>query len=228
MTLPANPPVTTEPPTAPVTAPVNPPAVPPLPPGIPPAQQEEDWEKRFKGLQRVYDKAQNSLTDLQSEHATTLEGQEALKQAQRQAQAELEKAQASLDALIKEKDTLASQLTSESAKAKRAVLILSEFSDLAAFEAAGMLPAATTEEEMRTKFTKFREVYAGSVNKTVQDRLKGSSPGPTAPTTPTPTRSKEEVYAELNRLAGSRKPEDRAKREALMAEWDEINKQPQP
>lgn len=191
---------------------------------VPPVQQEEDWEKRFKGLQKLFDKQQKSLADLQSEHATTVEGQEAMKQAERTAQTELEKTKASLDALTKERESLSTQLTTETAKAKRATLILAEFPDLAAFEAAGLLPAATTEEEMRTKFAKFREVYSGSVSKTVTEKLKGSSPAPTGPTTTTTTRSKEEVYAELSRLAGSRKPEDRAKREQLVAEWDELNK----
>jgi hypothetical protein len=192
----------------------------------PPVQQDEDWEKRYKGLQKLFEKQQKSLTDLQSEHATTVEGQEAIRQAQQSAQTELLTTKASLDSLTKEKDTLSTQLTSESAKAKRATLILAEFPDLAAFEASGLLPAANTEEEMREKFTKFREVYSGSVSKTVQDKLKGSSPAPTGPVTTTTASSKETVYARLNQLAGSRKPEDRAERERLMAEWDEINKQP--
>jgi len=198
--------------------------MPPITPASTNVQQDEDWEKRFKGLQRVYDKAQSALTALQSEHATTLEGQEALKQAQRQAQTELEQTRTSLEALSKEKESLSNQLTSESSKAKRATLILAEFPDLAAFEANGLLPAAMTEEEMRDKFTKFREVYTGSVSKTVQEKLKGSSPAPTGPTTTTTTRSKEEVYARLSQLAGSRKPEDREERERLIVEWDELNK----
>lgn len=221
MTLPATPPVTTEPPETPSTPPPIPPGV---PPAVPPAQQDEDWEKRFKGLQKLFDKQQKSLTDLQSEHATTIEGQEALKQAQKQAQTLLDSTKAELEALKTEKTSLSTQLSTEQAKAKRATLILAEFPDLAAFEAAGLLPAAADETEMRDKFTKFRDVYSGTVSKTVQEKLKGSSPAPTGVATTTATRSKEEVYAELTRLAGSRKPEDRERREQLIAEWDELNK----
>jgi chromosome segregation ATPase len=188
-------------------------------------QQEEDYEKRFKGLQKLFDKQQKELNDLKQEHASTVEGREAILQAQRQAQTDYEKTKADLDVLNAEKTTLTSQLTAQEARAQRASLILAEFSDLAAFEAKGLLPAATTEEEMRTKFTSFREAVGTTVNKTVQEKLLNASPSPTGLTTITTTRSKEDVYAELTRLAGSRKPEDRQKREDLIREWDELNKQ---
>ena len=193
-----------------------------VPPVI--ASQGEDYEKRFKGLQKLYDKQHSEFENLQNEHATTIEGREAILQAQKQAQTQLDATKAELATLNTEKETLAAQVKIHETQALRSRLILSEYTDLAAFEASGLLPPAQTEEEMKTKFSAFREALGKSVSQTVKEKLQGASPASTSPTTPTPTRSKEEVYAELLRLSGSRKPEDRARRDVLTVEWDELNK----
>lgn len=186
--------------------------------------QGEDYEKRFKGLQKLFEKQQKELTELQAEHSSTIEGREELLQQQKQAQALLDATKTQISALTTEKEALAAQVKIHETQALRSKLILSDFTDLAAFEARGLLPPANTEEEMKSKFSAFREALGTTVSQTVKEKLQGASPAATSPTTPTPTRSKEEVYAELTRLAGSRKPEDRAKRDALTAEWDELNK----
>ena len=189
------------------------------------APQGEDYEKRFKGLQKLFDTQRKELETLQLEHSTSVEGREALLQQQKQAQAQLDATKAQLSALTTEKETLLAQVKIHETQALRSKLILADFTDLAAFEARGLLPPADTEEEMKSKFTAFREALGTTVSQTIKEKLQGASPAATSPTTPNPTRSKEEVYAELTRLAGSRKPEDRAKRDALTVEWDELNKQ---
>lgn len=193
---------------------------------VPPvtAPQGEDYEKRFKGLQKLYDTQRKELEALQLEHTTTIEGREALLQQQKQAQTQLDATKAQLTTLTTEKEALAAKVKIHETQALRSKLILSDYADLAAFEAKGLLPPAETEEEMKTKFTAFREALGTTVSQTVKEKLQGASPASTSPTTPNPARSKETVYAEMLRLAGSRKPEDRAKMEALTVEWDELNK----
>jgi chromosome segregation ATPase len=195
------------------------------PPAPVPAAQPEDYEKRFKGLQKLFDKQHSELENLQNEHTTSLEGREAILQAQKQAQTQLDQTKVQLTALQTEKETLAAQVKIHETQALRSKLILSDYVDLAAFEARGLLPQASTEEEMKSKFTAFREALGATVSLTVTQKLQGASPAVTGVTIPNPARSKEQVYAELNRLAGSRKPEDRAKRDELVAEWDALNKQ---
>jgi hypothetical protein len=185
-------------------------------------QPEEDYEKRFKGLQKLFDRQQKKVAELEEERDSLLEARETLSQGDKQKQAALDKAKVDLDLLNKEKETLSLKLSSQEATAKRTNLILSEFSDLAAFEAQGLLPAAATEEEMREKFTKFRDALGKTIDKNVQDRVQGTGPGPTGPTEPPAGRTKEQIYAELTRLAGSRSPEDRKKYDELVAEWDKL------
>jgi len=187
------------------------------------AQPGEDYEKRFKGLQKLFEKQQKKIADLEGERDSLLEARESLSQGDKQKQAELNKAKVDLDLLAREKETLTAKLGSQEAQAKRINLILSEFSDLSAFEAQGLLPAATTEEEMRTKFAAFRETLGKTVNKGVQERVQGTGPGPTGPIEPPAGHTKEWLYAELNRLAGSRNPEDRRKYDELIAEWDKLD-----
>lgn len=195
---------------------------------VPPVttSQGEDYEKRYKGLQKLFDKQHAELENLQNEHATTIEGKEAVLQQQKLAQTQLDATKVQLSTLTVEKEALTAQVKIHETQALRSKLILSDYTDLAAFEASGLLPPAATEDEMKAKFSAFREALGKSVSQTVKEKLQGASPTTTSPITPTPTRSKEEVYAEMLRLAGSRKPEDRARRDVLTVEWDELNKQP--
>jgi len=186
------------------------------------AQPGEDYEKRFKGLQKLFDKNQKRLEALEAERDTLLESRESLTQTEKQRLAELDKAKVDLDLAIKEKETLTAKLSTHEANAQRTKIILSEFSDLSAFEAQGLLPAASTEEEMRTKFTAFRTALGTTIDKNVQQKIQGAGPAPTGAGNPPVGRSKETIYAELQRLAGSRSPEDRAKYDALVEEWDKL------
>jgi chromosome segregation ATPase len=190
---------------------------------VPPAQPDEDYEKRFKGLQKLFEKQQKKVTDLEEERDKLLETRESSTQTEKQKQVELDKAKLDLDLLTREKETLTAKLTTHESKAQRTELILSDFSDLAAFEAQKMLPDAPTIEELRTKLTAFRAAYQASVEKTVQAKIQGAGPAPTAPTIPPAGRSKEQIYAELSRLAGSRNADDRKKYDELVEEWDKLD-----
>jgi len=211
--------------------PNNDPPVPPTPgPGptppapTPPPQPPEDYEARFKGLQRTYDALQKKLDAAEDQRTKALADAEVLRQSDSQRQAALDKLQKDLDAIKAEKEAVATQLSSQAALLARKSLILTEFSDLASFEAGGLLPPATTEEEMRTVFTKFREAYQKSVGEEVARKVQMAGPAPTS-NLPPAARSKEQVYARLTQLAGSRPgSKDREEYDALLGQWDEMNK----
>lgn len=188
-----------------------------------PVQQEEDYEKRFKGLQKLFEKQQKKLQELEAENTTLAEKREELDMTQKQVQAEIEKFKAELETSNKEKETLTAKLSAHEAQVQRTNIILSEFSDLAAFEAKGLLPPASTEEEMRQKFDDFRNAIKTTIDQNVQTKIQGAGPAPTAPTTPPAGRSKEQIYSELTRLAGARDEESRRKYEELVAEWDKLS-----
>lgn len=213
-------PTVTNPPAPPAPAPEPTPAPQPAPaPG-------EDYEKRYKGLQRTYDTLQAKAQKLEEEKSALLGDTELLRQNEKKYTDDLKKVQDELTALKAEKENLTTQLTSHQTLLTRSKLIMGEFSDLALFEANGLLPAATTEEEMRSLFTKFRETYTKAVGDGVQKKVAGAGPAPTGGGEP-PALSKESIYAEMTRLAGS-KPgtKERTRYEELLRQWDELHKQP--
>lgn len=192
------------------------------PSNVPPSQGE-DWEKRYKGLSATYTKLQAQFQKLTEDHEKLLGTREELEVNAKSVKAEIEKMKSDLDALTAEKEKLTQQLTTQEAKEVRTKLILSEYPDLAAFEAKGLLPAGATPEETKQLLDNFREALGSSVDQTLQKKVQGSGATAVGPTV-APKRSKEQIYAELTRLAGSRNPEDRVKYEALIVEWDDLNK----
>lgn len=194
----------------------------PVPPTTPDSQ-DIDWKKRYTGLSTTYQKLQDRFNALTAENEELLGAREELTQYQKTAQTELEKVRAELDALGKEKDSLTQQLTAQEAKEQRTQIILADYPDLAAFEARGLLPTADTPEAIKEKLSAFREALGASVDTTLQQKVKGAGASVVGTTAPSP-RSKEAIYAELVRLAGSRNADDRTKYEALLEEWDELSK----
>lgn len=189
-----------------------------------PDQPDDDYEARFKGLQRTFDRRQKEYTTLQDKHDSLLEATETGKQDAREKQTELDALQKETDVAKADLDRVTGELATQETKGKRATLIMSQFSDLAQFEASGLLPQADTEEEMIEKFTAFREALNSTVQANVEQQIVGTSPGETGTTATVPVRDANQIYARLQQLAGSRIPKERAEYDALVIEWDEIQK----
>ncbi len=189
----------------------------------PAAPQGENWEKRFNGLNTAYQKLQKKFETLEAERDQLLADKETILQDDKSAKAQLTKLQADLQALTGEKEALSGQITSLQAQKERVSLVMSEFTDLAPFEAKGLLPPATTAEEMRTKFEEFRQALSSTVQQSVQGKASGAAPVSGGGGGQPPTQSKEQIYAELTRLAGARTPEQRARYDELVQAWDKMN-----
>jgi Skp family chaperone for outer membrane proteins len=190
----------------------------------PPAQPEptENWEDRFKGLQRTFDKRQKDFSTLQEKYDNLLETAESTKQAERERQAQLDALQKDLEAAKEGLDKATGELAAQEAKGKRMQLIMSEFPDLAKFEAAGLLPNADTDEEMTEKLTAFRDALNSTVKANVERQVVGASPAPSGTTATAPVRTAADIYSRLQQLAGARNDEDREEYDRLIAEWDKL------
>lgn len=189
----------------------------------PAAPQGENWERRFNGLNTAYQKLQKKYEALEAEHNSVLAEKEAMLQDGKGVKSQLEKLQADIQALTSEKESLSGQITSLQSQKERVSLVMSEFTDLAPFEAKGLLPPASTPEEMRQKFAEFRDALSSTVQQSVKDKAQGSGPVAGGGGGQPPILSKEQIYRELTQLAGARSPEDRARYEDLVKAWDKLN-----
>jgi chromosome segregation ATPase len=183
-----------------------------------------DYEKRYKGLQRTYETLQAKMNKLQEQYDQLVAEAEGLRQSIRTHEGEKATLSTNLKTLETERDNLNKQISTHSLQQERMKLILREYPDLANFEAQGLLPNADTLEDLKPKLDTFRSTLTGMVGDNVRNKLSGSVPSVGSNNGGNVVRSKETVYAELERLAGSRTTEDRNKYAALLKEWDELNK----
>jgi chromosome segregation ATPase len=188
------------------------------------SQPVVDWEKRFKGLQATYDKLQKKYSDLEAEVQRLTGDLEEARQGARGHEGEKKTLNEKLAAAEAEKATLQGQVQTHQQSAERARLIMGEFQDLAPFEAKGLLPSAANLEELKQKLTDYRATIGSMVNSGVQNRIAGQSPATSSAANNSGTPSKEQVYSELARLAGTRNPTEQKRYQELMALWEEMNK----
>jgi hypothetical protein len=209
------------PPTPPEPTPTPPEPTPPTPPA---PQPGEDYEKRFKGLQSAYNVLKAKYDKLEQDHNTTLGELETIRQGDKSKADQVTQFQKDTEALKAEKVSLEAQVTSLQSQVARSKLIMADFQDLAGFEAQGLLPSGSTEEEMRAAFTKFKETYSKAISDAVAKRVTGTGPGPTGDNPP-PSLSKDQIYNELTRYAGHKPGTPERKRyEELHAMWESLNK----
>ena len=185
-----------------------------------------DWEAAYKGLQRLQQRTKKELDELQVKYDALVDDHETVKQTHKDTEgkySELQKQNVDLTSQVK---SVQEQEASRTLERDRYNLILSEFSDLASFEADSLLPAGTNVDELREKFEKFRKSLEKSGKQRVKDALEGEGPGPVGDDNsrdPGKKRSVDEVYNELLALGGTQSPEGRAKYDKLMEEWIALN-----
>jgi hypothetical protein len=210
---------------APDDPPTDPPADPVVekPAGQGAAPKGEDWEGRYKGLQRLFDKQKVALDTLSATHQQTIDDLEDQKAKFRV----LETANIGLTNDIgkmgEAKTQLEKTIAERSFDKERMKLIVSEYPELAGFEAKDLLPTAPTIEELKPKLDAFRETFSGKTKEDVLKTLSGAGGGINNPPPETPL-TKDQIYDKLSKLAGSRSPADQKEYAELQDKWQEINK----
>lgn len=154
----------------------------------------EQWAASYKGLQSAYQKLQETTKKEISDLSTEVHGLRTQLEEANQGSIGKDSQVAVLNKKIAD---LESQLAAAQAAAeneKKAVgrtrLIMSEFSDLAPFEAQGLLPVGETEEDTRAKLAVFRETLGGLVGGNTKKTLAGATP-PTPGANPAPGTTKD-------------------------------------
>lgn len=168
----------------------------------------------YKGLQRKYNKLWEKFEKLQSDYD--------------QLEDQLAETKLSTDTHTREHETLKSSLTAKDTEIaqlkaqikdlegsqQRQKLIMAEYPELAEFEAEGLLPKAESEEDLRAKFSKFKEALGKRVDDKTKKKFEGTGAKPTeGKTDKTGDADPDRLWAEIIRLAGSSDPKDRAEYE---------------
>jgi chromosome segregation ATPase len=182
----------------------------------------QDWESAYKGLQRKYDKLfdeHNQLLGTENELNASIEE---LKQQVRTATTEKDQISIKNVEASEKIEGLQSQVNAFNATIERQKLIMSDYQDLAPFEAKGLLPSAQTEEEMRSVFDSFRETLGSQVQTATDEKVKGIGTGKTEPKEPKPLDA-DQIYNEMQSLAGTNDPEKRRRFEQLQSQWMDLN-----
>jgi len=188
-------------------------------------QDDENWQERYKGMQRAFNTQKQEYEKLRAAQDALLESSETSKANESELQKQLEANQKMLDEQQQALDNMTGQLAAQEAKMTRQNLILSEFPDLAPFEAKKLLPdvpiGENFEDDMKTRFAEFREVYNNTIKSEVKKQVTGAGATETGVSGEKITRSKAYIYNRLQQLAGSNRPEERREYDELLAEWDE-------
>lgn len=74
--------------------------------------------------------------------------------------------------------TASTELAAEKARNGRLTLIMGKFPGLVEFEGQGLLPIASSDEELIEKLTKFQELHGARQQQQKEDRITGTSPTP--------------------------------------------------
>ena len=139
-----------------------------------------DWEGAYKGLQTTYGKLkENSDKTILEATRKLTEAQAALEEA-KQGHTTKDSQMTTLTKQVTDLSTQLDVLKSESATKEsnlaRAKLIMSEFPELAKWEAQGLIAKGATDEESKQILTKFRETMAGQLGVDLKNLMAGATP----------------------------------------------------
>ena len=213
----------TDQPVQPLTTPTDPPAK--TGGDLSQGTQQVNWEARYNGLNVTFGKLQKKYEDLQIQYQTLNAETEELRQTHKKVDGEKAVLLSDLDKIKGEKSTLEGKLNSAAFDKERMKLIMADYSELATFEAEGLLPTATTVEELKPKLDAFRAKLGGNIIDGVKKKLQGTGPAPSGKNDANPgTHSEEYIYTRLSQLAGHRTPDQIVEYQGLQDEWDELHK----
>lgn len=181
--------------------------------------EEHDWEARFKGLQREYDKLHHSLHGKEG-YATQLQQELNQLKAEREgiavtAEGKITQLSAELDTLrrdLSQRESQAAAIERENAALKRDQeirrFLVKDYADLLPWFESGYLHVDTLESEaLTTHLNGFRQMLGHKAQVAVESTLKGASPPSVAPQTQTPELTAEYLYDFLTDPRNESKPE---------------------
>lgn len=169
-----------------------------------------EWEASYKALQGTYQKLKESSDKSVAE--MTLKLQDALAKFEEVTQTGVSKdsqmgvLRTQVDKLAEQIKTLTTEKDALVKKTNRTQVILTDYPELAAFEAQGLLPNAEGIDELKKLFGNFRDTLTKTVGADVKKKLAGSTPagtGGTSPATPTEiTEDEDYVWSQMMEYAG--------------------------
>jgi chromosome segregation ATPase len=136
---------------------------------------DEDWEARFKGLQPKFQTLQQDFKGLEedkqklagqlSEVESSLKTAEELVSEMKESSQSAQKAQEELQGMV---DSLTE-------KSERSTLIMSEYPDLAALEAKGLLPQDVSGDDLKSTLDEMRSVLNTEAKEIIQKQAVGAT-----------------------------------------------------
>lgn len=189
-----------------------------------PPANTTDWEASYKGLQRVNDRLQKKLDDLQAKYDVAVEELEGLKTSNKNDATMAEGLKKSITDKDAEILRLKGELDKATAKQTRTRVILTEFPELAAFEGSELLPEGGTEEEIKEKLTRFKEALGKMVGEEILAKVKGAGPS-SGPKKDAAELNEDQVYDRMVSLAGTQDPVLQQEYNQLLEKWHAIQEQ---
>lgn len=185
--------------------------------------QPTDWEASYKGMQREFQKLQAGSARAVADLTTA---RDALQEQITKQDAAIQQLNADIVIRDRKIKDLEDVLNSEKSAASKTVtalarskLIMKEFPDLSAFEAADTLPSGDNVEELRVKFSAFRNILKQNVGNGVAATMTGASPTLQTATTPTTgSASADDIY---RRMSAAIRSGDMKTYDALYPQWME-------
>jgi hypothetical protein len=134
-----------------------------------------DWEAAYKGLQKTLATSQTQVETLKGERDTAITELTQLKTRA----TEFETGNADLTTQVETLTTQVTDLTglsdNSAAALERSKLIISDYPDLATFEADGLLPTADDMDALKVKLDAFKEKVSKTVQSGVSETLSGAT-----------------------------------------------------
>jgi hypothetical protein len=139
----------------------------------------EDWEKRFKGLQPLYQSVKadfDAFKGTAETEKTQLMGKISILEGEIKTKDEsIAKVQADLSASIKGQDELKGTVTTLEKKLSRQTLIMSQFPDLGSFEAKGLISPELEGDALLKALTDMRDLLGSNGRQALEQTLAGST-----------------------------------------------------
>lgn len=162
----------------------------------------EQWARSYKGLQSHVNKLNDTVASLTSERDGVVSEYETAKASISDFETAKAELAGQVDGLGTQLSDANASLVEMTAKVERQSLIMSEFPDLASFEAKGLLPTSDDPEVLRETLTSFRDAIGDRVLKGVDETLEGSSVLQDSSNQSEDDLSSDSLYAKLMELAG--------------------------
>jgi len=137
--------------------------------------QGTDWQEAYKGLQKKLSAAQAQAELWKNERDEARTNFERVKGDLLISTGKAEDLAGKVTGFETQVADLTAKVQGTTAELERSKLIMSDYQDLAKFEAKGLLPKADSLDELKEKLTGFREALVESIDKKVDEKLDGSS-----------------------------------------------------